>query len=174
MIWTCTKEVYSLLLYQIKLWWAFCFLYSRKDSNFRFRVQGSECLASTLREYYMSVFGMLPSQTLPLIVSRRLIPYVYKHLLFFIQFSINYFLWSWQDLNLQHTACKTVTLPLSYSPIPCSISRARWETWTPTCWVTTNNSTFELTEPLIFNDWWSIKKPVSFYINKNRGGFILI
>lgn len=67
----------------------FIFLYSRKDSNFRFRVQGSECLASTLREYYMSVFGMLSSQTLPLIVSKRLIHYVYKHFLFFIQFSIN-------------------------------------------------------------------------------------
>lgn len=152
----------------------FLFFYSRKDSNFRFRVQGSECLASTLREFYIDVFGMLPSQTVPLIVSRRLIPYVFKHLLFVFQVFIYYFLWSWQDLNLQHTACKTVTLPLSYSPIPCFIKRARWETRTPTCWVTTNNSTLELTEPLLFNDWWSVKKTISFYISKNRGGFIII
>ena len=31
--------------------------FRRKDSNFRFRVQGSECLASTLREYIYRCLG---------------------------------------------------------------------------------------------------------------------
>ena len=174
MIWTCTKEVYSLLLYQIKLWWAFCFFTPGKIRTF---VSESKA-RSVWPLHYGSIIWVCLRCCHPKLCHWSFRDDLFSMFIntsfFLFQFFINYFLWSWQDLNLQHTACKAVTLPLSYSPIPCFIRRARWETWTLTCWVTTNNSTFELTEPLLFNDWWSIKKPVSFYINKNRGGFILI